>query len=299
MNVTTPSSRSGRPRTGRHRSLLLAAAVLAAGIGGYTAASASNGDGNPTRDEARTSSADQRLIAPGALPGGQTETYTGIKPCRIVDTREAGGPITSAATRNFNATGNLSAQGGSSTCGIPLNASGIAVNLTAITTGGTGFFRAWAFGSPAATATLLNYAPGLNPTNQVNIPLCQQTKADPYRCLNGAFTMKNFGTANLVADAVGYYTKPLFARVSGAGVLVESSGVYSVTRTAGLPAGNFTIAFDRDVRKCAATATDVNWNNLNDVSIDLGNSLPNLGDVAITKADGSYRNSDFYVTVTC
>ena len=301
MNVTPSSSRSGRRRTGRHRSVFLTVAVVAAGIGGYTAASASSGDGNPSRSEARTSAADQRLIAPGALPGGQTETYTGITPCRIVDTRAAGagGPITSAATRTFAANGNLSAQGGASNCGIPNNASSIAVNLTAITTGGTGFIRAGAYGSAPPAATLLNYAPGLNPTNQVNIPLCRQTTADPYRCLNGDFTVKNFGSAHLVADAVGYYTPPLFAVVSGAGVVEKSSGVHSVTRTTGLPTGNFTIAFDRDVSACAASATDVNWNFHHDVSIELGSSLPNLGEVAITKADGSYRNSSFYVTVTC
>lgn len=302
MNVTTPSRRSGTRRTGRRRSVLLTAAVLAAGFGGYTAASATGGDQNPNVTASRAGTTERRaaprLIDHGALIGGQTETYTGITPCRIIDTRNEGGPISNTA-RHYRVSGGLSAQGGADTCDIPYYASSIVMNVTGISAGGTGYMRALAYGSGAAGATVLNYSPALNATNQVNVPLCRKPATGANPCGGGAFTVRNVGTADLVADAIGYYAPPIFARVSGTGVLVESSGVYSVARTPGFPVGNYTIVFDREVRECSAAATDINWNNHNDVSIDLGNNVPNHGEVAITKADGSYRSSDFYLTVTC
>ena len=283
----------------RHRSALVALAFVATGIGGYSAASATGGDHNPADVSPNTGQVRTRPSDRAALAGGQSETYTGITPCRVVDTRAAGGPIANT-TRDFKVTGNLSAQGGASNCGIPDNASSIAVNLTGITTGGTGFFRAWAFGSAPAAATLLNYAPGLNPTNQVNIPLCRKpiTGANPCTA-NNAFTLRNYGTADLVADAVGYYTPPIFAFVADTGDLGQSSGVRSVARTPGKPVGHFDITFDRNVIDCAATATDEIWDTTHDVSIEIGTPSSNVGQVVITRPNDSYADTYFYVTVIC
>lgn len=281
----------------RHRAAFVALAFVATGVGGYTAASATGGDPSvdvsPNTGELRTRPADR-----AALTGGQSETYTGITPCRIADTREAGGPIVST-TRTFKASGNLAAQGGSN-CGIPDNATSIAVNLTAITTGSTGFFRAWAYGGPSSAATLLNYAPGLNPTNQVNIPLCRKPMTGTDPCVgDNAFTMRNFGSANLVADAVGYYTPPMYALVTETGVIDQSSGVLQVTRTPGEPVGAYNIKFDRNVRDCAASTSDLVWDTSHDVSIELGGGSNDLGEVVVTRPDNSLADTWFYVTVTC
>lgn len=283
----------------RHRAALVAVAFVATGIGGYTAASATNGDRGPIEISPNTGEVRAGHADRAALAGGQTETYTGITPCRIVDTREAGGPIAST-TRDFKASGTLAAQGGAGNCGIPENATSIAVNLTAITTGGTGFFRAWAFAGAPSSATLLNYAPGLNPTNQVNIPLCRKALGGADPCTGGkAFTIRNFGSADLVADAVGFYAAPIFAYVSDTGALGQSSGVKTVTRTPGEPVGQFDITFDRYVGDCAASATNVVWDEHRDVSIELGALDSDVGQVAITKPDDSYADTYFYVTVTC
>ncbi len=282
-----------------HRSALVALAFVATGIGGYTAASATGGDHSPADVSPNTGQVRPHSTDRAALAGGRSETYTGITPCRVLDTRAKGGPIANT-TRDFKATGVLAAQGGAGNCGIPENASSVAVNLTGISTGGTGFFRAWAFGSAPAAATLLNYGPGLNPTNQVNIPLCRKPRTGPNPCTaDNAFTVRNYGSADLVADAVGYYTPPIYAVVTESSSLGDSSGVRSVTRTAGKPAGRYDITFDREVLGCAASAADIIWDTTNDVSIELGSPSDNKAQVAVTRPNGTYADTYFYVTVTC
>lgn len=277
----------------RHRAAFVALAFVATGIGGYTAASATGGDHRPIDVSPNTGQVRTRSAERAAPTDGQSETYTGITPCRIIDTRSAGGPIANT-TRAFKITGNLSAQGGGGNCGIPSNASSIAINLTGITTGGTGFLRASAFGSAGAGATVVNYAPGLSATNQANIPLCRKPASGPNPCTGGnAFTIQAFGTANLVADAVGYYTPPIYAYVSDTGVLGQSAGVLSAART-GL--GTYEITLDRDVGDCAATATNVIWDEHSSLSAELADSKLK---VTVTKADNQYRDTYFYVTVTC
>src|SRR5258706_3819739 len=63
--------------------------------------------------------------------------YTPVTPCRIIDTRLAGGPIAGGTTRSFRVTGtDLSAQGGSATgCGIPSGpATAAVINFVAVKT---------------------------------------------------------------------------------------------------------------------------------------------------------------------
>src|SRR5688572_20069686 len=68
-------------------------------------------------------------------------------PCRVVDTRVAGGAFAANTQRNYRVTGvNISGQGGSSTCGIPTGATAIALNVAAIDASASGFLRVWAFG---------------------------------------------------------------------------------------------------------------------------------------------------------
>jgi len=61
--------------------------------------------------------------------------YTPVTPCRIIDTRYAGGPIPAGTTRSFLVTGtNYSAQGGIATgCGVPFGPTTAAVvNFVAV-----------------------------------------------------------------------------------------------------------------------------------------------------------------------
>jgi hypothetical protein len=270
----------------RAKLMLGAGALVAAGVfGGLTVA---GGEGRGLPPGVGQSAPAETPVRAVASDVGRTEEYTAIAPCRVFDTREQAGPLVNG-TRSFDVSGNLTAQGGSSSCGIPTNATSIAINLTGISTGSTGFVRGWAAGTPPPTATLLNFGPAINVSNQVNIPLC---KAGP--CPN-AFTLRAFGSTHIVGDAVGYFTAPMYANVTSIGGIraSRSSGVVSTTRTS---IGEFTVTFDRDLTGCAVQATDLRFDPINEISADFSAS-----DVFVNVKDleGNQADTDFFVTVTC
>lgn len=265
----------------------LLSAVLLLGGAVHVAAS-DTGQDNRSDDTPATPAA---ATPAAAQDVGATEVYSGIAPCRILDTRSTS-PIT-GTTRNFDVSGALSAQGGSDSCGIPTTATSVIVNLTGISVGGsTGFVRGWAAGDPPVNATLLNYSPALNATNQVTIPLCTGTCSD-------AFTLQVFGSANIVGDAVGYTQAPMFAYVLGNGSIESnvSSGVVSVTRNS---AGNYTVLFDRPVTDCDAQASGTAWATDWDVSPDqVYGGGPNDVIVQVLNDAGSPADGQFNILVTC
>src|SRR5258706_1550595 len=87
-----------------------------------------------------TESAKEKAAATGKGPLtlGDSQAalvYPPVAPCRIIDTRLAGGPIAGGTTRSFRVTGtDLSAQGGSATgCGIPSGpATAAVINFVAV-----------------------------------------------------------------------------------------------------------------------------------------------------------------------
>jgi hypothetical protein len=79
--------------------------------------------------------------------------YTPVTPCRIIDTRLAGGPIAAGTTRSFRVAGtSYSDQGGSATtCGVPVGPTTAAViNFVAVNPGGAGNLRVTPFGTAIA-----------------------------------------------------------------------------------------------------------------------------------------------------
>ncbi|WP_421121603.1 hypothetical protein ACE2AJ_09540 [Aquihabitans daechungensis] len=73
-------------------------ALAALSLGGLHAASAS------TKERARP------LTPSNPVTASASELYTGVTPCRLVDTRLMGGPLNQTA-RNFDVSGNLTGQG--------------------------------------------------------------------------------------------------------------------------------------------------------------------------------------------
>lgn len=278
------------------RSAIALGAVVALTVGGWSAASAIGGDPGgrinpPTAadGQAQRSAAGTRVLPPAAA-ASKTENFTGITPCRIFDTRPAT-PLANT-TRNFKVSGTLSGQGGSNTCGVPTNATGIVVNLTGISTGGNGFIRGWAFGAAPATATLLNFGPAINVSNQVNIPLCKTS------CGGNGFTLKAFGTADIVGDAVGYYTAPLYALVQGNGTVLDgiSSGLLVSGRTS---VGHYDFLFDRDVTHCAVVASDLIFAANREVSVDAVDFSGGELQVEVRDYNNDAVDTAFYISITC
>jgi hypothetical protein len=196
-------------------------------------------------------------MAPTAIGEGTQQQFTSVTPCRLLDTRKAGGAMTNA-DRSFVASGTLTGQGGNSAgCGIATNAVALTINLTAISKD-TNVVRGWAYGGTPPTATLLNFSAALHASNMVTIPLCRGACAK-------AFTLHVYDTAQVVGDVLGYYTLPIYALINSSGGIVNSSSVVSVTHPS---TGVYDVTFDRVMTGCAITATDEIWASNDDVSPD-------------------------------
>lgn len=230
----------------------------------------------------------QTATAPAAAQPPTTEEYVGVAPCRLVDTRQTS--ILDGTTRRFTAAGNLAAQGGNASgCDIPTHATSIAVNLTGITTTPGGFLRGWAADAVAPNATLLNYAPAINASNMVNIPLCQSQGC------SAEFNLRNFvGDVHVVADVLGYYQSPTFAQVSSSGAIIASSGVTGVTQTG---ASTFDVTFDRRIDTCgfSAIANDVTNNRVVSAIAPSGTTVR----VIARDTANAPQPTAFTLTVTC
>ena len=148
------------------------------------------------------------------LPGGAAAqssysdlNYTAVTPCRIVDTRAAGGSMAGNQTRDFRVTGvGLQTQGGSAAgCGIPATARAVLFNFVAVNPTGPGNLRAWAYSTPTVgppVASILNYS-AATIANGIAVPICDVSATTcplDVRILNEG----TFGT-HLVVDVVGYF----------------------------------------------------------------------------------------------
>ncbi|HYG65130.1 MAG TPA: hypothetical protein VEL74_21295 [Thermoanaerobaculia bacterium] len=138
--------------------------------------------------------------------------FVPVEPCRIIDTRVAGGPVAANTNRDFRVTGTtgFEAQGGNAGgCGIPIGsvdplAPAVVINFIAVGPSGPGNLRAWEFGQPIPRASVINYAnvTGLNIANGVIVPVAGVSTAasDMHIRADAAGT-------HVVADVTGYFTR--------------------------------------------------------------------------------------------
>lgn len=131
-------------------------------------------------------------------------TYTPVTPCRILDTRLAGGVIPATGTRSFVAigAGSYASQGGSNTdCGTTgVEASAVAVNLTAVSPAGNGFTTVFRYNSTMPLSASLTYTPGAVLNNTVISPI-------PNPVQGFDFSVYTFAESHYVADIVGYFAR--------------------------------------------------------------------------------------------
>lgn len=284
----SPTSRLRRPALG-----LLATACAAALALSASAAVAAGGPSpspNPGRSTAK--------VAPGVaavsalFPPGSEVRFVAVDPCRIIDTRKSGGALV-AGQRTFDATlASYATQGGKAgTCNIPDVATGVQLNLGAISrSGSTSDLKGWATGTTEPTASLVNFNPSGPVANMVTMPVNG----------SGQFTLKTPGSAHIFADVAGYYVKPLYAAIGPGGSVYSgiSSGVVSSAKTA---TGVYTVTFNRDVERCAAAGTDIIFASTREVTVDNGfNADPNTVTVDVRNSStGASEDTYFYVSLTC
>ncbi len=182
----------------------------------------------------------------------QNLTFTPVAPCRILDTRLAGGPIPANGTRSFRAaatvhTDTFTAQGGSaSNCNLAgLGATAVVINLTVVTPNTAGYATVYPFQTSLPLAASVNYSAGSVVNNSVIVRIpSPQTSSD--------FTLYSFAQAHFVADIVGVFSPPSTTplqctTVDGTSVLIPANAVSAVngpncpssyTRTATLCQGS-------------------------------------------------------------
>jgi hypothetical protein len=136
--------------------------------------------------------------------------YTPVTPCRIVDTRVAGGPLNAGFSRSFKVTGDATFQGGAN-CAVPFGpATSAMVNFVAVGAAGPGNLQITPFGQPLPTASIINYSTVQNVANGLAVALCDPSANT---CTFDITIQANNSTVHLVADVQGY-----FQRVGAGGV---------------------------------------------------------------------------------
>jgi hypothetical protein len=113
--------------------------------------------------------------------------YFTLIPCRVVDTRTAGGPLVAGFERTFPLAG---------TCGIPATATAVSINVAVVDPTAAGNVRLYPAGSPVPTASTINYAAGQTRTNNTIVGL-GAGGALAAQCLPA-------GSTHLIVDVNGY-----------------------------------------------------------------------------------------------
>lgn len=130
-------------------------------------------------------------------------TYTPINPCRIVDTRAAGGALAANVVRTFAGfSANFSTQGGTATnCGMPNGVAAIAMNVYAVNPTALGFIKVWAANAAEPAVATINYQTGITAlANGAIVPVDSSN--------NNQFKAKSPAQVDFLADVVGYFRAP-------------------------------------------------------------------------------------------
>ncbi len=132
--------------------------------------------------------------------------YVPVTPCRVLDTRLAGGTIPTGGTRSFDisAATDYAAQGGSATdCSVGnVGTIGSAViNFTVVNPNNAGYVTAFEFGGTQPLAATVNYVAGDIRGNLAIVPLDSSSAGDD-------ISVFSFAQTHLVGDIVGYFIAP-------------------------------------------------------------------------------------------
>jgi hypothetical protein len=139
--------------------------------------------------------------------------YTPVKPCRIVDTRKAGGKISSGDSRAFYVYGGgaqMIGQGGNPAgCKAPSGEPrAVHINIVAVNSVASGWLTVWPTGTGMPLAGVLNYYPGR--TDPISNAFTVKIGAGMARDIN-VYAHKS---THVVSDVMGYYYEPEATQLS-------------------------------------------------------------------------------------
>ena len=147
--------------------------------------------------------------------------FTPLTPCRLIDTRLAGGVFAPNETRHYDLIGpaNYASTGGNPAgCGIPATTTpvtsttygnrvrSLVLNLTAVFPTANGNLRAWPTNQATPLASVLNYSPTMYAVaNGLALQTCDATVAAGTPCLSGDLSIRaDTASTDLVVDVLGY-----------------------------------------------------------------------------------------------
>ncbi len=113
-----------------------------------------------------------------------------VTPCRLLDTRQAGGPIQGGTSRSFT----VPQLGG---CSIPTSAAAYSLNVTAIPHGSLGYLTIWPTGEPQPQVSTMNSPDGRVKANAAIVPSS-----------NSAVSIYVSNTSDVILDINGYFPTP-------------------------------------------------------------------------------------------
>ena len=113
--------------------------------------------------------------------------FVPVTPCRVVDTRSAGGPLVARTNRSFTVP--------SSGCGIPATAQAYSLNVTVVPAGPLSFLTLWPSGQPQPFVSTLNSFAGTVVANAAIVPAGT----------NGAVSVYVSDQSDVILDIDGYF----------------------------------------------------------------------------------------------
>jgi hypothetical protein len=178
-------------------------------------------------------------------------SFTPITPCRVMDTR-SGAPV---GPRNTPLTAGvdyaISVRGNNGSCvGIPPNATGITLNVTAVNATAGSFLTVWPTGEARPNASSLNWSARQAPTpNAVNAALATSGQV--------SFWTES-GTVDLIADITGYYTEA--QRLMSFVHTTTTGNITSNVTSLGISDPNAIIVVSQNFQGVYIPAVGVNYN---------------------------------------
>jgi hypothetical protein len=159
------------------------------------------------------------------------------QPQRLVDTRTSGGPINTGQSRCFTVAGQA---------GIPADAVGVLLNVTAVSYDAPGWLTIYPGGQPVPATSTLNFQPG---AYAIANGVVARIGTNGQVCVSVGTLSSSPGSSNVILDVTGYMTPasalqlPLLpqpqrlvdTRTSGGPIATGQSRCFPVAGVAGIP----------------------------------------------------------------
>lgn len=201
--------------------------------------------------------------------------YTPVTPCRIIDTRSTALGILAANTgRQFGiSSANYSAQGGvATTCGIPLNATAVAINVVSTGQTGLGNLKVVESYGGVPNAAFLNYQPGVNTAN------AGISKVASVSSTIGLYIHSSNSASHAVVDIMGYFSAlPIEHAITALsfGALNLAAASQTICKTGSFtPTRNGTARLVGNVSLQADATGSLGWSANTAYSTDAGTTWP-------------------------